>query len=124
MRLPPKREKIRSGIARAPAREWPRHRKFVRSFACSVPLCDTGAMVQFAHVRSAANSGVAIKPHDAFGISLCADHHAEQHQIGQPAFERKYSIDLSALAREFVRASPDRAMKDSLKLVELQDGLA
>ncbi len=71
----------------------------------------------FAHFRSAANSGTGIKPHDAFGISLCDGHHKEQHQIGQPAFERKYGIDMMALALEFTRRSPDVDMRESLKLV-------
>ncbi len=121
MTLPPKRQKPRSGIKRAPAREWPRHRAFVRAHGCSVPNCNQcnpnrPYQIEFAHIRSAANSGIALKPHDAFGISLCATHHAEQHRIGQLAFERKYGLDLTTLAREFVRASPDRAMKESLAL--------
>ncbi len=32
----------------------------------------------------------------------------------QPAFERKYGLDLFALAAEFVRRSPDTAMKEAL----------
>lgn len=27
-----------------------------------------------------------------------SDHHREQHDIGVPAFERRYALDLSALA--------------------------
>ena len=118
MILPAKRKPIRSGIERAAKREWPRHRAFVRRFGCSVPLCSTGAPIEFAHIRSAANAGTGLKPHDAFGVSLCRGHHDEQHRIGQAAFERKYQIDLGKIAAEFVRASPDTAMKESLKLME------
>lgn len=119
-RLPSKRLRPKSGIERGPRREWPRHRKFVRSFGCSVPLCESPSRIEFAHVRSAANSGTAIKPCDSFGISLCADHHREQHRIGQPAFERKYGIDVNAIAAEFTRVSPDIAMRESLKQASLQ----
>jgi len=78
-------------------REWPRHRRFVRSFGCSVPLCMTNTPIEFAHLRSAANAGTALKPHDAFGVSLCgADpargiegHHAEYHRIGHRSFQQK-----------------------------------
>lgn len=115
--LPRRRKVVKSGIARGPRREWPRHRAFVRSHHCCVPGCE-GGPIEFAHIRSAANSGTGIKPHDAFGVSCCRSHHAEQHRIGQPAFERKYGIDLGAIAAAFVKASPDVAMRESLKLVQ------
>jgi hypothetical protein len=47
-----------------------------------------------------------MKPSDKWAISLCAHHHREQHQIGERAFEAKYSIDLLMLAAEFARRSP------------------
>lgn len=107
----PKRKKpVKSGIERAPQRVWLRHRRWVRSLECCVPYCDTPWGAEFAHIRSAANAGVALKPHDASGVPLCRRHHAEQHQIGQRSFEDKYHIDLTALADELVRRSPDRKM--------------
>lgn len=118
IRLPLKRTRPKMGLREPVRREFPRHRKFVRAFGCSVPLCTTGQPIEFAHIRSAANSGVSMKPHDMFGISLCTEHHREQHQIGQAAFERKYQIDLRGIAAAFVRASPDKALRESLKLVE------
>jgi len=104
--------------------DWPRHRRFVRSFCCSVPLCENDMPVEFAHLRSAANAGTGVKPHDAFAVSLCgADpgrgiegHHAEYHRIGHLSFEQKYRTDLNAIAAAFVRASPDREMRASLRL--------
>lgn len=116
-RLPPKRLRPKSGIERGPQREWPRHRKFVRSHGCCVPGCQH-MDIEFAHVRSAANSGTGFKPHDAFAISLCRVHHREQHQIGQRAFEKTHGIDMMALANAFMRRSPDTAMRESLKLME------
>jgi hypothetical protein len=111
--LPRRRQQARSGILREPKREYPRHRRFVRSFGCCVPNCDGGPIV-FAHVRSAANAGTGLRPADWNGISLCDACHREQHQIGQPAFERKHGIDMAALAAAFSCASPDRAMKEAM----------
>ena len=112
-RLPPKRQRQRSGILRAPEKAWPRHERFVRSHHCSVPGCRCGP-IRFAHIRSAANSGTGIRPNASFGVSLCHTHHLEQHNIGQPAFERKYGLDLFALAAEFMRRSPDCKMKETM----------
>ena len=95
---------------------WPRHRRWVRAHGCCVADCPA-TRVEFAHLRSAANSGTGRKPHDAFGVSLCRIHHEEQHRIGTLSFCQKYQIDLWALAAEFARRSPDAAMRASLRLV-------
>ena len=113
--LPPRRKPARSGIERAAHREWPRHRKFVRSHACCVPNC-TGSPIEFAHIRSAATAGTGLKPHDAFGVSLCFAHHREQHDDGVETFQRRHGIDLGKIALEFVRHSPDVEMRASLRL--------
>lgn len=112
--LPPRKNKTRSGIKRAPRREWPKHQRFVRSHACSVPGCQN-AQIEFAHVRTAANAGTGLKPHDSFGISLCAVHHHHQHNVGVHTFEALYQINLLALAKEFSEKTTDLAMKESIK---------
>jgi hypothetical protein len=114
--LPPRLKRPKNGAGIALQKIWPRHRRWVRSHQCCVPNCEAGD-IDFAHLRSAANAGVARKPHDAFGISLCRMHHEEQHRIGAPGFSQKYQVDLWALAAEFARRSPDHAMRASLKLV-------
>ncbi len=68
--------------------------------------------IECAHVRRAANSGTGFKPSDAFTVSLCREHHAEQHRIGEQSFERKHGLDLMALAREFYGRSPHRQKLD------------
>lgn len=108
-RLPTRRKPARSNIERAPPRKYPRHERWVRSHSCSVPGC-SGSPIEFAHIRSAANSGMGIKP-AGVGISLCSDHHREQHSIGQRAFEKLHNMDLLALASEFIRQSPDTAIR-------------
>lgn len=46
-----------------------------------------------------------MKPGDDWVISLCHYHHAIQHAMGESAFERQYSIDMQALAKEFAAKS-------------------
>lgn len=115
-RLPPRRKRAKSGIERGPKRSWPKHEKWVRGHACCVPGCTDGPIV-FAHVRSAANAGTGLKPHSAFGVALCDAHHKSQHQHGIETFQRQHGIDLWAIAAEFTKRSPDREMRESLKLV-------
>ena len=111
--LPPRRKRIRSEIPRAPKRIWLRHRKFVRGFHCVVPGCEA-TDIQCCHIRSAANAGTGLKPADWFTFPACANHHREQHDCGQGTFEDRHGIDLSALAAELVRRSPDWKMRASL----------
>ena len=46
---------------------------------------------------------------------MCWEHHREQHDIGQPAFERRYGLDLFALAAEFARYSADIKMREVMR---------
>lgn len=85
----------------------PAHRAWVRRHRCSVPGCLAGP-IECAHVRSGTDGGCALKPSDRWTISLCRAHHAEQHRIGEAAFERRYALDLIALAEVFARRSPHR----------------
>jgi len=119
MTLPPKLPRSRMAVLQPVQTIWPRHRRWVKSHGCCVPGC-LASRVDFAHLRSAANAGKSQKPHDAFGISLCRQHHDEQHRRGTEAFGRHYGIDLWSLAAEFARRSPDRAMRASLKLVSAE----
>ena len=64
--------------------------------------------IECAHVRRDTDGGAGLKPSDRWTISLCRDHHVEQHQIGEAAFEQRYGIDMRALAEEFARRSPQR----------------
>jgi len=115
MILPPKRKPPKSGIARTVNREWPRHRKFVRGHACSVPGCQEGP-IEFAHVRQGFTAGTGQKPFDWLGISLCHAHHAEQHRVGHHAFDKLHGIDSVKLALAFAKASPDLAMREAMAL--------
>jgi hypothetical protein len=118
--LPPRLKRPKLGVHPPPRKVWPRHRRWVKSHGCCVPGCDA-TTVDFAHLRSASNAGTGQKPHDIFGVSLCRAHHDEQHSLGIEAFDLKYGIDLSALAAEFARRSPDVDMRAAVKLERVRD---
>lgn len=90
----------------APApRECPAHRAWVRRHHCCVPGC-LQRPIECAHVRTGTDGGTALKPSDRWTVSLCWQHHREQHHIGERAFETRYGINLHELAIEFARRSP------------------
>ena len=84
------------------------HRAWVRRHRCSVRGC-LGLPIECAHVRQGTDGGVGLKPSDRWTIILCKHHHLEQHELGEPAFEAKYDLDLVELAKEFARRSPCKA---------------
>lgn len=110
-----KRQRPRSGLRRGPQRIWLRHRRFVRSFCCCVPGC-RAQQTELAHIRTAANAGTGLKPHDAHAVPLCRNHHREQHDCGAETFQDRHGIDLEAVAAELVRRSPDAVMRASLRV--------
>ena len=99
-------------IAKKPKRDsrWrsTAHCNFVRSHECCVPGC-TARPIEVVHVRKGSDAGMGRKPSDWFTISLCRDHHAEQHSLGESSFEMKHRIRMMSLAAEFAAASPKAA---------------
>ena len=114
-RLPPKLKRQRSGIERAPQKEWPRHRRHVRSYGCCVRGC-SNRPIDFAHGTSRGAGGG-----DETGIGLCREHHSEQHSSGIITFQQRHNLDWDGLAAEFVRTSPDVEMRKSLRLVAAEE---
>lgn len=104
MRLPKRLERQER---RRDGRSCPAHRAWVRRHQCSVPGC-LSRDIECAHVRTGTDGGIGIKPSDCWCISLCREHHREQHAIGETAFETKYDLDLTGLAKQFARQSPHR----------------
>lgn len=78
-------------------RSDPAHLDFVRSCPCCVPGCTRPSQAH--HVRTAANSGMGLKPNDRLTVGLCAFHHMEIHSTGQRTFETKYGLDLMKIAK-------------------------
>ena len=85
----------------------PAHRAWVRGFHCAVPGCESRS-IECAHIRRANNSGMGMKPSDAFTVALCSEHHRDSHS-GELSFERKHGLDLMKLAEALYRASPHRS---------------
>ena len=84
----------------------PGHRAYVRSHACCA--CGSQTAIECAHVREGTDGGMGMKPSDKWCIALCKLCHAEQHRIGEGPFERRHTINLKALACEFLAKSPHR----------------
>lgn len=114
--LPRKTKRPKMGVREPERRVYQTHRAFVRHHECAVPGCKS-VDNEFAHLRTAANSGVGQKPSDAFGVSLCPHHHREQHSLGMDSFQAKYNIDLWRLAEWFSGHTTDRALREALREV-------
>lgn len=104
MRLPKRRH---ANSRRQDQRRFPGHCAWVRGHKCSVPGCEDGP-IECAHVRSGTDGGMGMKPSDLFTVSLCRAHHAEQHRIGEEAFERRHGLSLLEIAHGFSARSPHR----------------
>jgi hypothetical protein len=89
------------------------HCSWVRSHHCSVPGCQS-MPIEVAHVRRGTKAGTGMKPSDAFTLSLCREHHSEQHRIGEQSFEARHGFSMLTKAEEFFRASPHRNKLDDL----------
>jgi len=105
---------VKSGIERVPNKRFPGHRQWIRRHACIVEGCERRD-IQACHVRAGLPAGEQAgkdqKPHDKWTLPMCGgvgSHHEEQHRIGEPAFCRKYGLDLVKIATKFAAASPHR----------------
>ena len=96
------------------SRECAAHRAWVRRHHCSVTGC-LNRRIECAHVHRDTDGGMGLKPSDRWTISLCREHHIEQHQIGELAFEQRYQVDMRELAEEFARRSPHRQKLNAFK---------
>lgn len=111
-RKPPK-----SGIQRAPKREWPRHEKWVRGFNCCLVMraVECSGKIECCHVRTGTGGGTSLKPPSWFTVPMCQMHHTEQHAVGEAQFERKHGINLYVIALHLARMSPDRKMREAMR---------
>jgi hypothetical protein len=107
--LPGKRIRAKMGVREPERRVFQTHRQFVRRHGCCVPRCQRQP-IEFAHAKSRGAGG-----HDAQGVSLCVDHHKEQHTVGIETFQQKYKINLFAIAAEFARTTTDRALREAMR---------
>ena len=110
------RKRPRMGVRKPPQLRSLQHLRFVRGRVCAV-INYWGSLgiqhrcsgpIQAAHIRSNTDGGMGVKPSDKFTIPLCAAAHAEQHSIGEDAFEKRYGINSHKIAAELWNRSPAR----------------
>jgi len=100
-----KKEKVRSGIQRAPRRDYEKHRKFVRRFVCEG--CGTSNNIQCAHLRLMTGGGEQLKPVDAWSYAACYQCHIiDQHNIGEPEWWRRIGKDAWKTCLKYALESP------------------
>ena len=117
--LPPRRKRPPMGCKEPTKRVYAAHKAFVRRHRCSVQGCPNEPSVA-AHVRSSRDGGTQIKPHDAWCISLCREHHDQQHNIGERSFAKLHGIDLLGLAKAFASRSPVAEIRE-YALIKMQE---
>lgn len=99
------------------------HCNFVRGFQCCVTWCG-GTPIEVAHVRMGSGAGMGQKPDDWNVVSLCRDHHAEQHRVGEETFWKKhFAFGPDAFIEEFIKASPKRREIEEIRSTR-EPGLA
>lgn len=90
----------------------PAHLQWVRGHICCIAgknghVCD--GVSEAMHVDYAGGKGMGVKVSDRWAIPGCSRAHREQHQIGWPAFEKKYGINAQGMAEGLFRRSPHRS---------------
>lgn len=86
------------------------HLAFVRSQGCVVrnkARTECRGPIEAHHVRTAANSGIGMKPPDTAAVGLCTRHHRALHGAGRRTFETTYSVDLTEEAQRLVALAAD-----------------
>lgn len=108
--IPARRKRQRAEVRPEPQLRSRSHLKWVRGCNCSIAHRHTcEGKIEAAHVRTGTDGGLGVKPSDTWAIPLCSMAHKEQHNIGEPAFERKYGIDMKRIAAALAKSSPHRA---------------
>ena len=107
-----RRKRQPMGVRNGPERRYRGHLQEVRGYCCIVPNCATGDRIQACHVRSETDGGISFKPSDWWTWPGCETHHAEQGNIGEGPFERKYGVDLKATATMLARQSRFKEVRE------------
>jgi hypothetical protein len=87
------------------------HLKWVRGLTCVCSEIDPtgcGGKVRACHLRIGTNGGTGMKPGDNWTWPGCDNHHAEQHEIGELTFQKKYRLSLKVICERIWRLSPHR----------------
>ena len=107
--LPKRRKRQRAGIRPEPQLRCEAHRQFIRGHMCILFQRRGHACwgkTEAAHVRTGTDGGTGVKPSDNFTVPMCSAAHRQQHDIGEAAFEKKWGIDMRAIADGLAKISP------------------
>ena len=87
------------------------HLNWVKMHRCSVEDCATGTRIDPHHVKTRGAGGG-----DHWAIPMCRQHHDEIAKVngGPWTFQRKYGIDMYALAVHFASHSKVREIRDAV----------
>lgn len=119
--LRPKPKRAKMGVKEVVRLIWPRHRRFVRSCACSVPGCDRRD-IEVMHYRQGHTAGMQQTPPDWFSLPGCSFHHRTggnqaQHTIGHEAWDKLHGVNSRAIVVECIEKTTDAAMRNYLREV-------
>lgn len=114
MTLPPRSnaKKGRDGRLRSAA-----HRKFVGQHLCILwERKDCAGPVDCCHARDVAPRGHGGgKPDDTYCVAMCRKHHRESEKR-ESTWGQENGVDVLALCLEFAAASPDRLIRNAVKV--------
>ena len=107
--IPKRRKPEKLGLREAPQLRSDPHLKFIRGFECSVSHSGgCSGRIEAAHVRTNTDGGMGVKPSDCYCLPLCSEHHREQHDIGERAFDALHKISMRKIADALWLKSPHR----------------
>lgn len=107
MTLPRRRKAPSMKVRERPQVRLPAHLKWIRGHECAIAgKHDCEGRIEAAHVRTGTDGGLGVKPSDWWTIPLCSAAHAEQHRIGEKAFEERYGIKMMRIATALWMRSP------------------
>lgn len=109
--IPKRRKPPKMGLKQSSMIRSESHKRWVRGFECAagskIDACE--GRIESAHARKGTDGGTGMDPSDCWVIPLCAHHHKTvQHTIGEPEFERRYGIDMKAIAKALWDKSPHK----------------
>jgi hypothetical protein len=108
--LPKKRKKEKMGLRVRPQWRSSSYLRFIRSLECVLahkPGHECVGPIEAMHVRTGTDCGLGVKPSDYWTIPGCAiGAHKWQSDHGEPAFEKKWGIDMKQIAEAIWKRSP------------------
>lgn len=106
--IPKRRPKIRMNVRPPERARSPGHLAWVRGHECAASTVLCAGKTQAHHVRVEGDGTTGLKPGDDKAVPLCQHHHERGHAIGWKAFEARYRVDLTAMAKTLWRLSRHR----------------